>query len=60
MKNIWIICRKELRSYFTSPVAYILLVMFAFRHFRILLLELPGLHREHIHGKPVGGRTISP
>jgi len=29
MKNIWIICRKELRSYFTSPIAYILLVMFA-------------------------------
>ena len=29
MKNIWIICRKELRSYFASPVAYILLVMFA-------------------------------
>ncbi len=29
MKNIWIICRKELRSYFVSPVAYILLVLFA-------------------------------
>jgi ABC-2 type transport system permease protein len=29
MKNIWIICRKELNSYFVSPVAYILLVMFA-------------------------------
>jgi ABC-2 type transport system permease protein len=29
MKNIWIICRKELRSYFTSPIAYLLLVMFA-------------------------------
>ncbi len=29
MKNIWIICRKELRSYFVSPVAYVLLVMFA-------------------------------
>src|SRR5271169_5156254 len=29
MKNIWIICRKELRSYFTSPIAYILLIMFA-------------------------------
>ena len=28
MRNIWIICRKELRSYFTSPVAYILLAMF--------------------------------
>jgi ABC-2 type transport system permease protein len=29
MRNIWIICRKELRSYFVSPVAYLLLIMFA-------------------------------
>src|ERR1035437_2737677 len=29
MKNVWIICRKELHSYFVSPVAYLLLVMFA-------------------------------
>jgi len=29
MRNIWIICRKELRSYFVSPVAYVLFVMFA-------------------------------
>src|SRR3981081_3122741 len=29
MRNIWIICRKELHSYFTSPVAYLLLTMFA-------------------------------
>lgn len=29
MRNIWIILRKELRSYFTSPIAYLLLVMFA-------------------------------
>ncbi len=28
MRNIWIICRKELGSYFVSPVAYILLAMF--------------------------------
>lgn len=28
MRNVWIICRKELRSYFASPVAYILLIMF--------------------------------
>lgn len=29
MRNIWIICQKELRSYFVSPVAYILFIMFA-------------------------------
>jgi ABC-2 type transport system permease protein len=29
MRNTWIIFRKELRSYFVSPVAYVLLVMFA-------------------------------
>ena len=28
MRNLWIICRKELGSYFASPVAYILLIMF--------------------------------
>lgn len=28
MRNAWIICRKELGSYFVSPVAYLLLVMF--------------------------------
>lgn len=29
MRNIWIICQKEMRSYFSSPVAYLLLTMFA-------------------------------
>ena len=29
MRNSWIICKKELRSYFVSPVAYILLGLFA-------------------------------
>lgn len=29
MRNIGVICRKELRSYFVSPIAYILLAMFA-------------------------------
>ena len=28
MRNAWVICRKELQSYFASPVAYILLIMF--------------------------------
>ncbi|MGB7437467.1 MAG: ABC transporter permease subunit [Candidatus Acidiferrum sp.] len=29
MSNVLIICRKELRSYFVSPIAYLLLAMFA-------------------------------
>src|SRR5207253_5402125 len=29
MRNVWIILQKELRSYFVSPIAYLLLVMFA-------------------------------
>jgi ABC-2 type transport system permease protein len=29
MRNMWIICQKELRSYFVSPIAYILLAIFA-------------------------------
>ncbi|MGH9599988.1 MAG: ABC transporter permease [Terracidiphilus sp.] len=29
MRTTWVVCRKELHSYFTSPVAYLLLVMFA-------------------------------
>jgi ABC-2 type transport system permease protein len=29
MKNVWTICRKELKSYFASPIAYVLLALFA-------------------------------
>ncbi|HLV87615.1 MAG TPA: ABC transporter permease [Candidatus Sulfotelmatobacter sp.] len=28
MRNAWVICRKELGSYFVSPVAYVLLLLF--------------------------------
>lgn len=29
MKNIWVICQKELRTYFVSPIAYILFLIYA-------------------------------
>ena len=39
MKNIWVICQKELRSYFVSPVAYILFIMFAIASFSLSISE---------------------
>ena len=30
MRNIWTICRRELYSYFVSPIAWVLLAIFAF------------------------------
>lgn len=29
MRNVWTICKKELKSYFASPIAYLLLAMYA-------------------------------
>lgn len=29
MRNMWIVCQKELRSYFVSPIAYILFIIYA-------------------------------
>lgn len=29
MRNIWIICQKEIRTYFSSPIAYLLLAMYS-------------------------------
>lgn len=29
MRNVWIICQKEMRSYFVSPIAYILIIIYA-------------------------------
>ena len=29
MTNVWVIFRKEIRSYFVSPIAYLMLTLFA-------------------------------
>ena len=49
MKNIWVICQKELRSYFVSPIAYILFIIYA-AIFWILLLEHGGSVHLLQHG----------
>ena len=53
MKNVWIICRKELRSYFVSPVAYLLLVMFTVI-FGFFFWNMLGAVVYYSHGKPDG------
>ena len=58
MKNIWIICRKELRSYFVSPIAYLLLVMFAVI-FGFFFWNSVGYYVNMAHGSADGGRTFA-
>ncbi len=45
MRNAWIICRKELRSYFVSPIAYVLLALWAFIFGYFFWVELGGFLR---------------
>ena len=59
MRNVWIICRKELRSYFASPVAYLLLTMFGL-DLRLLLLECAGILRDRRHGIADARRSPCP
>jgi len=54
MRNVWIICSKELRSYFVSPIGYFLLVMFC-RYFRVLLLDRFVLRHASDHAGSDGG-----
>ena len=44
MKNILIIASKELKSYFASPIAYLMMAFFA-AHLRLLLLQHDGVLR---------------
>ncbi len=50
MRNIWVIFRKEINSYFVSPVAYTVLDDIR-DHLRVFLLELARLLR--VHGHPI-------
>ncbi len=61
MKNVWVICRKELRSYFASPIAYAVMALFALI-FGLVFFSATGefvaerrwppLERQRVHYSP--------
>ena len=46
MRNVWIIFKKELRSYFVSPIAYLLLTMFGLVFGLFFLFQLTGFDND--------------
>jgi ABC-2 type transport system permease protein len=57
MRNVWVICQKELKSYFASPVAYGLLVFFGlligyFTSVAVANFTISGLQAQSM-GQPV-------
>jgi ABC-2 type transport system permease protein len=54
MRNIWLIWRKEMRSYFVSPVAYILLLMGALIFGYFFLIPLVGYLQFAMEGQMRG------
>lgn len=54
MSNIWIICRKELKSYFVSPIAYGLMAFFAVLSGYILYVATLYFIRQGMQGQMMG------
>ena len=65
MRNIWTICKKELTSYFTSPIGYLLLALYAFlmggffwqmlRAYLFYSMRQPNLHVNDMLVRPMIG-----
>jgi len=55
MSNAWIICRKELRSYFASPIAYAVIALFALIFGYVFFSELRGFMNYIFRSQMMGG-----
>ncbi|HTU46676.1 MAG TPA: ABC transporter permease [Bryobacteraceae bacterium] len=57
MRNIWTICRRELYAYFVSPIAWVLLTIFAFLSGAFTYLISAAFVRASIEGQ-MSGQTF--
>jgi ABC-2 type transport system permease protein len=54
MRNIWTICRRELYSYFVSPIAWVLLAIFAFLSGAFTYIITASFVRASMEGQMTG------
>lgn len=57
MRNIWTICRRELYAYFVSPIAWVLLTIFAFLSGAFTYLIAAAFMRASLEGQ-MSGQTF--
>jgi gliding motility-associated transport system permease protein len=54
MRNVWTICRRELYSYFVSPIAWVLLAIFAFLSGAFTYIITASFVRASLEGQMTG------
>jgi ABC-2 type transport system permease protein len=54
MRNVWTICRRELYSYFVSPIAWVLLAIFAFLSGAFTYIITANFVRASLEGQMTG------
>ena len=54
MRNVLLICRKEIKSYFASPIAYLLMAFFGLIFGFVFYTATRDMVRIQLHGPDAG------